>query len=106
MPRFTKDVILMLAQQKIEDLAAQHADIAREWAEVQGVDSVFMVVDSNGDVWVSTCDMEFMKQPNMGYWAAPLAKKKPKAVSRLVRVERTRMTHPAMAEFLKTEIVM
>lgn len=64
--------------------------------------SCWLCIDSNGDVWIYTMKPSFHKQPNIGAWY--MKSYSGKKARRAIRIARVIMPHPSVSEFSLTEV--
>lgn len=86
----------------VSRLAGQYRASANEFMRVCGVDSCWLAVDTNGDVWLHNVRPVFQADPNAGCWVMP----RRKGVKRIsYRVSRVQLRKPPVSKFAITEIV-
>lgn len=86
----------------VSRLAEQYRASADEFMRVYGVDSCWLAVDTNGDVWLYNVKPVFQADPNAGCWVMPWRK----GVKRIsYRVSRVQLKKLPISKFAITEIV-
>lgn len=87
----------------VSRLAEQHRSAADEFMKVYGVDSCWLAVDTNGDVWLYNVKPVFQADPNAGCWVMPWrmgVKRKSYRVSR-VQIKKLPISKFAITEIVK-----